>query len=157
MVVITFGVLEFTDEDQLAFILAHEMAHLALRHPEQMEENKRRLFDPWYEANAARASGMTPAQVAEAFIRDAAPRLAELQKPLEKEADADGLNLTEAAGYDRSQAARALQRAQDWLWAQGESGKEDKTHDPLEARAKRLQDWDRAMGKAEESARRLKP
>lgn len=144
----TFGQLEFADEEQLAFILAHEIGHLVKRHPEQMEEHKMRLFGEWYDQNANRISRLSAQAVAEAFLREKAPELEKKQVPWEAEADAEGRALMQLAGYKTEEAARALERAQDWLWAQGDTT-QDKTHDPLSVRVERLRKLDRALGQTD--------
>lgn len=140
IVVVTYAALEFTDEDQLGFILSHEVAHLANRHTEQMQEFRMKLFEKWYDRNSARLGNLDTEATVKAFGTENAAAIKGNQVPYEREADADGLNLMTLAKFDPDKAPSALARAQDWIWAQDGPG-DDQSHDPLWQRVKQLSDW----------------
>lgn len=151
-----YGLLEFVaDEDELAFILGHELAHLAGNHAQRLVDMKLELFDKWYDGQGDRVASMDAQAVAAAFARENDGKLKELQRALEREADADGLNLMTVAGFDRDAAATSLRRAQDWLWAIGMKAPDD-AHDPIWVRAKQLKDWTASQTLRESGERALK-
>lgn len=154
IVIVTYGALEIGDEDHLAFFLGHEIAHLVHGHPQQLVKVQGDLFDKWYDANSARLAEMKPEAVADLFGKEKGAELQALAKPLEREADVDGMALMTLAGYDAKAAGDALDRAQDWTWALRWSG-DDPSHDPLVERAAALRSFTGQMEAADRATKRV--
>ncbi len=108
------------DDEEIAFVLGHEMAHVTLRHLTEK-----------YHANlllsAIGAKGKLLSLLSNAYSREE-----------ELEADEEGKKLAARAGFDERHAAAALQRIHK---AVGDAGFLDEfwsTHPPFEERIKRL-------------------
>lgn len=153
IVLATYGLFEFNNEDQLAYIFAHEISHLASEHPKRTIEAMRKLsdekFDAWYEAKKAKFSRMKTEEVAEAFLKDHEAELAKTQVEFERAAEANGFNLMGLANrncedltlpvvpFARVGAEESMARADKWLKARHMDGI-DLTHDPLLVRSATL-------------------
>lgn len=136
VVAVTYGLLDIVrNDDELAAILGHEIAHLVLEHPQKMLADRMQAFDDWSAKQDWGSFGSNDAAVA-AFDREHAGRFEKLQRGLEREADMHGQELAALAGYDERAAGDALLHAKDWLWAMDAA--ETPTHDPLKERAARL-------------------
>ena len=134
IVILAFGAFEFTDEDQLAYIIAHEIGHIAKKDPQAIYAYKMKLFDAWYDKHKKWADKRKPEVVVKRALVKILPKLQKAQIPLERLADDHAeLLLSHLPEFDLQAGAKALERAQDWLWALGDSN-EDKSHDPLEKR-----------------------
>jgi hypothetical protein len=138
IVIVTYGALEICDEDHLAFMTAHEIAHLVHGHPQKLVKIQKEIFDRWYADNTARVNAMDPKDAVAAFAKEKETELGDRNKPFEREADTDGLVLMANAGYDAGKGADALNRANDWL-AVLKMDRPDTAHDPLAVRAAELQ------------------
>lgn len=103
--------------DELAFVLAHEFAHLEKEHPKKVIANIEKEFSAWFDK-------LDPEEqmqqgLAQRFQRENKAKLDAFQKPLEDEADARGLELMEKAGFARTAAPAMMLHAQDMVWAMG--------------------------------------
>lgn len=137
IVAVTYGLLDIVrNDDELAAILGHEIAHLVLEHPQKLLADRMQAFDDWSAKQDWGAFASNDAAVA-AFDREHAGRFEKFQRGLEREADMHGQELAALAGYDERAAGGALLHAKDWLWAMDAA--ETPTHDPLKERAARLQ------------------
>lgn len=116
VIVATMQVFEMArTDDELAFMLAHEFGHLVLNHHGRLRDQRIALFNRWY-------AGLRPPPanengLAERFMREKAAELDALQRPLEGEADTHALSLMAAAGFNRTEAPKAMLHAQDLVWA----------------------------------------
>lgn len=137
IVVVTYGALEIGDKDHVAFMMAHEIAHLLNHHPQQFAAIQAEVFEQWYSANGVRVAMMSPKDAVEAFSKEKNGELGERNRPFERQADKDGLDLMAKAGYDAGKAGDSMDRAQDWLAAL-HLDKDDPAHDPLAVRAAQL-------------------
>ena len=155
LVFVTHGALEFCDESKLAFILGHEIAHLANGHPKKAVDYRMSLFDPWYDAAADRVSGLDPKATVALFAKEMDPKLSAYTKTLEREADVDGISLMGIAGYDQAGAEIAMQDAEQWLRSMN-AFIEDPNHDPLAVRATQLAALRRQMDGAEKASARAR-
>jgi len=132
-----YGIFEMCrDEDELAFIVGHEIAHLVLKHPEANQAKALELLEPWSKKNDLKKFKDDDAAV-KAFQHDNAAALAAFQRGQEREADREGLALSRLAGFDPKGAATAMQHGQDWVWATTD-GTPDTGHDPLPKRVSEL-------------------
>ncbi len=86
-----------TDNDEIAFILGHEMGHVLLGHPREQL-----MASALLSAVAKRMPG------AGGMIRDAISK--GYSRELELDADREGVRLAAAAGFDARAAVRALRR-----------------------------------------------
>lgn len=138
-----YALLEFVhNEHELAFILGHEISHLAEDHGGEKVRKRMEFFDAWYASNEKEVSSLPAEEVVKRFSENEKIKadLEAHERSLERRADANGLNLMTIGRYDRNQASVSLQRAQDWLWAVGQTAP-DLAHDPLWVRSKQLHEW----------------
>ena len=128
-VVMTTGLLGFTqDEDELAVVIAHEMAHLILRHTERLQ-----------------ALGVPRGE------RRREGRNASLVRVTEEEADRLGLKLAWAAGYDVSAAIPFWRR----YYAKYDRGLQlFRTHPSIRAREKLIRETLAELGGSNPGAQR---
>ena len=123
------------DEDEVAFILAHEMAHVIRRHAIE------RLLKQKIMSAAAMASPGRGALAA--WIRQVGIQWLERAYSREQEYEADelGLRLSRAARFDPAGAIRALQRLGELEPPSDAVGLDAylSTHPPVEDRVRRLQ------------------
>ena len=128
-VVMTTGLLGFTqDEDELAVVVAHEMAHLILGHTERL-----------------RALGVPRGE------RRREGRNASLVRATEEEADRLGLKLAWAAGYDVSAAIPFWRR----FYAKYDRGLQlFRTHPSIRAREKLIRETLAELGASNPGAQR---
>ena len=128
-VIMTTGLLGFTqDEDELAMIVAHEMAHLILRHTERLQ-----------------AQGVPRGE------RRREGRNASLVRATEEEADRLGLKLAWAAGYDVSAAIPFWRR----FYAKYDRGLQlFRTHPSIRAREKLIRETLAEIGASNPGAER---
>jgi Zn-dependent protease with chaperone function len=137
------------DEDELAFVVAHEFAHLELGHHERIKAGTGALFDRWYDRLSEEEKGRPG--LAARFRAENLAALDALQQPMEDEADERALPLMHAAGYRRSRAPSAMLHAQDLTWAMGWTPGGD--HAPPVQRAENLRrlnhaDLERRLGQS---------
>lgn len=103
---VTRGLLAFTSsEDDIASVLAHEMAHVILRHGPQRREALDRILR---NASLFNASGQGGEMSRDSFFRSAQFTLAEYTQVQELEADRLGQTLMDRAGFDPTRAAAML-------------------------------------------------
>ena len=128
-VIMTTGLLGFTqDEDELAIIVAHEMAHLILRHTDRLQ-----------------AQGVPRGE------RRREGRNASLVRATEEEADRLGLKLAWAAGYDVSAAIPFWLR----FYAKYDRGLQlFRTHPSIRAREKLIRETLAEIGASDAGAER---
>ena len=135
-VVITEEYLNLLGDDELAFVLGHEMVHVDERHYVQMAKRRqshllgRLLLSILFDVGTA---GQLVLDVVDASITSGYSR------DLEWEADERGFDLAVAAGYDAAGGIQALSRLQavrgsDWL------GRLFATHPRLQSRMNRLEE-----------------
>lgn len=149
LVIVSFGMLEALDQDQFAFIVAHEVSHLTGEHAKRIYDSRMKLFEAWHKEKAESLARVPPRDVLARFQRENSAEISAQARGLEREADSDGLNLVQTAGFDREHASTALKRTYGWLLALGIAGGEGAGHDPLLERAKAMSDANRKLdGKA---------
>lgn len=109
------------DEDELAAILGHEIAHIAYGHSDKRAKVFVDKCMAWYEAKRKKNPNWSPGddQLIEQcrnqkVVAEAVNKIAREQ---ENEADAGGMNLMIAAGYDSEAAPKAMRHMGDWAWA----------------------------------------
>lgn len=105
------------DQDEMAFVLAHEMAHLEMEHPKKVIANIEKEFSAWYDTLDPEAQAQQG--LAQRFQKENKAKLDTFQKPLEDAADARGLELMEKAGFKRTAAPAMMLHAQDMVWVMG--------------------------------------
>lgn len=106
------------DNDELGFVLSHELAHLELGHHKKLFDNMEKVFAAWYPSlPGSFTDKASPAQLREEFRKAKAGELAGFQRSLEDEADARGLELMKQAGFQERAASRAMLHIQDMAWA----------------------------------------
>jgi hypothetical protein len=123
-----------TSEDAIAAVLGHELAHLTLRHPEQLM-----------------AAMSAPIPLARSAARS-------LQLSHERQADVAGLKLAASAGYDPLAAIEHLRRVEQLAAELTRAGKLpperiDSVHDGVEPRVQLLDGQIKACGYHRPSAR----
>ena len=92
------------DDDQLFYVIAHEMGHLALRHTTQIDEKQKELVDL--------LTIMRPKDVADAKAW-IAEKIAPMKLQFEKEADHFAVDLMRQAGIDPRRAVDTINRGAD--------------------------------------------
>jgi predicted Zn-dependent protease len=113
-VILTTAALDFTaNDDELAVIIGHELAHVALRHTERLDAQR------------------VPRGLLRGFGKNA-----ERVRATEEEADRLGLRLAWAAGYDPAAAVPFWRR----YYAKFESPQLFRTHPGLRARERLIAD-----------------
>ncbi len=102
----------YTNEDALAFIIAHEMAHLILNHQQRSYELQKKLSDmiKGFKMNSAYQGGLSPESklVGSASAMYMIKKTYNEFKMMEYMADTEALTLIIKAGYSPSKAIEAL-------------------------------------------------
>ena len=145
--------LRMQNESQLAYVLAHELAHYVRRHSLQ---NWRRVRDT---GNAMAFFGLLTAAAGVGFVGSigqliAASTLFAYNRDQEREADDIGIRMMTEAGYDPREASKAWSGL---MAERGEDGKENDnlffaTHPPLKERIVTLSDTARVLPQRERAA-----
>ncbi|MEZ8219208.1 Peptidase family M48 [Candidatus Fervidibacteria bacterium JGI MDM2 SSWTFF-3-K9] len=105
--VITEGLLErLNGRDEIAFVIAHELAHLVKGHPQNLETNPTRLER--IRTEVERRLGTSVVGTGLQLLVNAIASYYSREK--EREADAEAVRLMAKAGFDLSAAKRALER-----------------------------------------------
>lgn len=138
------GLVNPKDDDELAAILAHEMAHAALRHGTRKVSKTQGLgvLGMVVRAGISKTAGSAYAEIFEQAVGIGFDfYLPSYSRRFEREADQAGLYYMSRAGYNPKAAIRLWKRA-----AQRNSKKEKKTsvfasHPPSGERYKRLEYW----------------
>lgn len=145
--------------DEVAFVMAHEFAHLEKGHPQKLDEKIKQLFDKWSDTKDADYWSNTPsAQVQNEFRagksasgKTNAEELAAFQSAMEDEADQRGRELMKTAGFNEEGAPKLLQHANEWMNARLNAQqlaalkKQVQDHRPPDQRAKTMADENAAM------------
>jgi len=143
--------------DEVAFVFAHEFAHLELGHPKKLNDQISKLFDEWSKTKDPDYwNTLKPGQANKEFRAARSPRsktyqeeLASFQSAMEDQADLRGRELMKTAGFKEEGAVAPLQHAHEYMQARltaaqlAEISKQVQDHRPPAERAK---------GMAEENA-----
>lgn len=134
--------------DELAFVLAHEITHLCLKHPEKKTAYIRNMYAHWLTTQPHRVLSFKDYWLrAHLLDPEPVPALLELMKAQEREADEEGLRLAQRAGYDPKAAVALTLHAEDVDWALGRELPQD--HDSPAERAARLKKIERQISNAQ--------
>lgn len=110
--------------DEVAFVFAHEFAHLELGHPQKLDAKIKALFNAWADTKSDPAYwNDTPSSQVQADFRAArapggrtnAEELAAFQSGLEDAADLRGRELMKTAGFNEQGAPDLLKHAHEWM------------------------------------------
>lgn len=119
-ILVTYGLLRLTDdEDELAAVLAHEIAHASLRHGMDAIQGSRVMnLAATLILASGRAAGPGMAEFTEIFGRELADNITALlisgySQAYEFEADRAALEILASAGYDPRALLRVLSRMRD--------------------------------------------
>lgn len=122
---------------EVAFLLAHEMSHLMLHHPEQLEKHNMDSLTKWCESNDCDGD---PKQVVAGWERGTRDERNAFQRDIEQQADREGrqwiTSLTDPAtgkAFSAEAGEDALKSAEQWLKAKGET-LDDPNHGSLASR-----------------------
>lgn len=137
------------DPDELAFVLAHELAHLVLNHPKLVADNNAKVFGAWYDEQAGKdfsfADLDTKTKLAR-FQKDKGAELAAFQYPFEEAADLKGREIVEQFNKSlgrvkyKAKGSSMMLHAKDFFWVMGYQ--EGADHPPIMTRAKKFKEMD---------------
>lgn len=96
----------YHNEDALAFVLAHEISHLALGHLQKTYENTVKIE---YLKKRMQYAARTNDAVSILILNKKINNICEDERLLEKEADIEALTLISRAGYDTENALEAME------------------------------------------------
>ncbi|MBI2069281.1 MAG: M48 family metalloprotease [Elusimicrobia bacterium] len=133
--------------DEIAFVIAHEMAHLGDRQ-DRFYRFQLGRFWRWFRREYRDHRERDPAayeRLREAMLRE---RGEVFTKCLERAADLRGREIMERADFNRDAAPAFFEHMEDWIEALG-LGHEDETHGSLEERIEQVEEeepeWPRAL------------
>lgn len=135
--------------DEVAFVFAHEMAHLEKGHPKKLADQIGKLFEEWSNTKDPDYwSNLQPGQANKDFRAAKSPRgktyqeeLAAFQSAMEDEADMRGRELMKTAGFKEEGAVALLQHAHEYVNARltdaqkADLAKQVQDHRPPDQRA----------------------
>ena len=137
------------DQDELAFVMAHEMAHLVLNHPKLVADNNAKVFEAWYDEQSRKDFSFAhldtktkPAR----FQKDKGADLAAFQFPFEEAADLKGREIVEQFNRSlgrlkyKAKGSSMMLHAKDFFWVM--DLKEAADHPPIMTRAKKFKEMD---------------
>lgn len=138
--------------DEVAFVFAHELAHLEKGHPQKLDAKIKELFNKWSDTKDPDYWNDTPSAQVQKDFRSAkgpggrtnAEELAAFQSAMEDEADLRGRELMKAAGFKEQGAVDLLQHAHEWMNARltaaqvAALNKQVQDHRPPDQRAKSM-------------------
>jgi hypothetical protein len=145
--------------DEVAFVMAHEFAHLEKGHPQKLDAKIKELFNKWSDAKDPDYWNNTPSAQVQKEFREAkgasgrtnAEELAAFQSQMEDEADLRGRELMKTAGFNEDGAPKLLQHANEWMSARLNAQqlaalkKQVQDHRPPDQRAKTMADENAGM------------
>lgn len=137
------------DQDELAFVMAHEMAHLVLGHPKAVADNNVKVFEKWYDEQAAKDFNFESVPSKDKLARfqqEKGGELAAFQRPFEEAADLKGREIVGQFNKSlgrvkyKQKGSSMMLHAKDFFWVLGL--KEGPDHPPIMSRAKQMKELD---------------
>src|SRR5262249_53366660 len=132
-------------KDEVAFVFAHELAHIAKGHPEKRNGYVATLYFRWVRnrQGANPYADFLPQMAWYQFHKDKQAEIDEFCRAQEEEADklAHGYLSVVGSPYKAGAGADSMAHFKDWDWAMfGDSRPEGTTHPPYALRASALRD-----------------